>query len=259
MSDTLFGRSGTPPEDGCASEEDEGGGDGDRVLGDRVDRERRPEEDEHRRSREQKRYGEAAADDGSAAARTPRTSQSTGLGYQRETLFSQSTALGRALRSGKLAFKSAMRRSISAGPRLVSRSQEDDVVLRRRRPDLPNPLIWGRDVARLSRGRDRLSFSGHGKLAICDLYAGALGLAAARGRCVERPDEKAAEIAGDPLRVGSRMGEHRLPADLGKPPVVVVPAPHTVGEAGEVLVHARAARGEELVEVDLVGAVRLEG
>ncbi len=53
------------------------------------------------------------------------------------------------------------------------------------------------------------------------------------------------------------MGEHRLPADLREPPVVVVPAPHAVGQAGQVLVHARAAGGEEPLEVDLVGEVRL--
>ena len=54
------------------------------------------------------------------------------------------------------------------------------------------------------------------------------------------------------------MREHRLAPDPRKVAVVVVPAPHAVGEPGQVLVHARASRGEELLEVDLVGAVGLE-
>ncbi len=54
-----------------------------------------------------------------------------------------------------------------------------------------------------------------------------------------------------------QAGEHRLTPDACEVRVVVVPTPRPVGEPDEVLVHARASRGEERVEVDAVRAVRL--
>ncbi len=53
------------------------------------------------------------------------------------------------------------------------------------------------------------------------------------------------------------MREHRLAPDAGEMRVVVVPTPRAVGEADEILVHARTARGEERVDVDAVRAIRL--
>ena len=113
MSDTLFGRGGTSSEERRTGEKDEGGGDRDRVLGDGVDRERRPEEDEQGRSGEQERCREAA---GTANQRSQDAENEPEHGSRvpARRLFSRSTALGRTLRSGKLETRSSMRRSISA-------------------------------------------------------------------------------------------------------------------------------------------------
>ena len=193
-----------------------------------------------------------------SAASNPTRSQRTGRGYQRESAVEPVDPLGTDRTVGE-AVEESVDPSIDLGrARRVGRPREDDLMLGRGRPDLADPAVRCRDVARLARGRNQLALARHRKLQVRDGHPRARAGLGVRHRRVERPHEQASHIARDPSRVGARVREHGLAADTRKVAVVVVPAPHAVGEAGQVLVHARAARRKELLEVDLVRAIRLE-
>ncbi len=137
----------------------------------------------------------------------------------------------------------------------------EDRMLGRRGPHLAESSVRRRDEARDARRRDRLPLARHGQ---------ARGHVSARGRRgrglarlvgadgqEHRPPQEPQGVACDASGERPGMLEHGLPADARQVRIVVVPAPGSVREPGQVLVHARAPRREELVDVDSVRTVGL--
>src|SRR6266540_6703712 len=130
--------------------------------------------------------------------------------------------------------------------------EEDEVVLRRRRPHLPNAVVRSRDP-RVLACRNRLALARSRESRALDHDRGGAALTAFGRLARSAPAELSpAQLLPDRRHhaspVGSGVGLHTLDSDLAPTRVGTVPTEDLVGQEVEILVHPEAALPEELVE-----------